>query len=189
MLQNKEFFLFGTINSVVAQFEPVPMMVWRQFCCVHTPYAVLGNKSEFQHSTFILWKTFTTRYILLQFTTLIDSCSFWIPINSKPWQKRGHLHTYHVTAYFKCNPLFRSILEVDDSLDLFTCLFYTNITLLVVTDWENRNVDLKLGGGGRSPNDEDLIVPNWNWWSWLVDNNQMIVQVAREQNKEIKEMF
>ena len=85
--------------------------------------------------------------------------------------------------------MFRSILEVDDSLDLFTCLFYTNITLLVVTDWENRNVDLKLEGGERSPNDEELIVPNWNWWSWLVDNNQMIVQVAREQNKEIKEMF
>ena len=104
-------------------------------------------------------------------------------------EKKGHLHTYRVTAYFKCNPLFRSILEVDDSLDLFTCLFYTNITLLVVTDWENRNVDLKLEGGGRSPNDEELIVPNWNWWSWLVDNNQMIVQVAGEQNKEIKEMF
>ena len=61
--------------------------------------------------------------------------------------------------------------------------------LLVMADWENRNVDLKLEGGGRSPNDEDLIVPNWNWWSWLVDNNQMIVQVAREQNKEIKEKF
>ena len=104
-------------------------------------------------------------------------------------KKRGHLHTYHVTAFFKCNPLFRSILEVDDSLDLFTCLFYTNITLLVVTDWENRNVVLKLEGGGSSPNDEELIVPNWNWWSWLVDNNQMIVQVAGEQNKEIKEMF
>ena len=59
----------------------------------------------------------------------------------------------------------------------------------MVTDWENRNVVLKLEGGGSSPNDEELIVPNWNWWSWLVDNNQMIVQVAREQNKEIKEKF
>ena len=150
-------------------------------------YWGINQSFNIQHSFYQRHSRLAIFYF--KFITLINSCSFWIPINSKPWQKRGHLHTYHVTAYFKCNPLFRSILEVDDSLDLFTCLFYTNITLLVVTDWENRNVDLKLEGGGRSPNDEELIVPNWNWWSWLVDNNQMIVQVAREQNKEIMEMF
>ena len=149
-------------------------------------YWGINQSFNIQHSFYERHSRLAIFYF--KFITLINSCSFWIPINSKPWRKRGHLHTYHVTAYFKCNPLFRSILEVDDSLDLFTCLFYTNITLLVVTDWENRNVVLKLEGGGRSPNDEELIVPNWNWWSWLVDN-KWLSKLQENKTKKLRKSF
>ena len=134
-----------------------------QFLCLPNPYAVLENKSVLGNCKF--WYFF----LLFIMTSKYSGSRTSLPKNAtfRPPRASDKTLTYSIdcavcthTHWYK---FYKKYLTMD-------CI------------WENRNVE-------KSPKDEELIVPNWNCWSWLVGNNKRICCSANKWRRFAEKEF
>ena len=93
--------------------------------------------------------------------------------NSPAWQ-------WWCAGQFLCLPNPYAVLENKSVLG--NCKFWYFFWRKFSCIWENRNVE-------KSPKDEELIVPNWNCWSWLVGNNKRICCSANKWRRFAEKEF
>ena len=93
--------------------------------------------------------------------------------NSPAWQ-------WWCAGQFLCLPNPYAVLENKSVLG--NCKFWYYFWRKFSCIWENWNVE-------KSPKDEELIVPNWNCWSWLVGNNKRICCSANKWRRFAEKEF